>query len=658
MDMDTEDDNRFTEQGVGSPVPVGVVSERAGSARPSSSACSALSIGNQVEVQDMATGTKDIPDPFKRRDSIPRSPPRGRSLSVPDVTTSMQDAACWAVDTEESMGSNPAKRKRQDASPNLEKDDMDDLIQRLHDKARELEALFKTNVNTKTGIKKAGMDILQTVLRLSRVNKKRPRNRTTTSTAIVGTQTEHETGEKQTQTVKPGATTSTKDSYTQTPDDIGKEIDDFSQTLRMEIDSGRSYDDYLAVCKKEWPKDVFQRVKETTGDIMSATWDYDLVNMTMEDLSMTKGVARRFRNQFGGLEELRSQREKLGGVAYMVNSITVPTEKGEERKDRYIWHMLIEQEPSQLALPDTVYASACRLKDLMMLHNRKKVALAFVSTYEKDLLQKTLEYVFRNTSVEIKLYKPEDTRRNRRKTEMTKGTTDRDKPTRQQRPVKDAVIVRAGAKTYADLVRELRRDVKLNDVGIEVSKMRKTRAGDLLLELKKGTADQLQLAISSQTKDAQVLKKTKQTVLHIMGMDEVTTLEEVQQAVREALGELPENCRVSSLRPAQAGTQNATVILDSNAAFKLIRMGSIKVGWLRCRIRERHDLGRCISCWDYGHKPVECKGPNRRDLCLKCSQGGHKAKDCKNEPFCPLCKTNGHQAGGRKCGRRPQLVPS
>lgn len=66
-------------QGLGTPEPVGVGSERAGSRRPSASDCSELTVDHQAVKFRLATGEVN---PFQRRDTICRSPPRPRSASV------------------------------------------------------------------------------------------------------------------------------------------------------------------------------------------------------------------------------------------------------------------------------------------------------------------------------------------------------------------------------------------------------------------------------------------------------------------------------------------------------------------------------------------------------------------------------------------------
>nr|CAH7714175.1 unnamed protein product [Callosobruchus chinensis] len=132
-------------------------------------------------------------------------------------------------------------------------------------------------------------------------------------------------------------------------------------------------------------------------------------------------------------------------------------------------------------------------------------------------------------------------------------------------------------------------------------------------------------------------------------MDSATTAEEIQNTIAKRLNRTEQCCRVSSLRPAQRGEQNATVILDRVSARKLIETERIKIGWIYCPVRERVWKDKCLRCWEMGHKQKERRGPDRSNLCRKCAQMGHQAKDCTRTSYCPACKIEGHQFNGAKC---------
>nr|CAH7717661.1 unnamed protein product [Callosobruchus chinensis] len=542
-----------------------------------------------------------------------------------------------------------SSKRRRDFDVEESHEEMSDMLRRLEEAAREAQSIIQKTPNTKAEIKKAVSVIAFQVGKINRRYKERETQETkpikgdnsggtesgtqTTLTCQVTTGTQTDSGN----------CTEKLDQSTQTVGDEEARGEEAARTIREDIDRGTSYDDFLKISSIQWPPNVYRKVKEETGDIMAAPWEQDLINMTTTELTMVKGMARRFRERYGGIEELKSQRQALGEVAYMVNTIRIPTEQGEGRKERFIWHMLVEDTPLELSSVSDLYKSALKLKDLMLLHNRDKVAIADIETYGNDIIGKVFEYVFRDTSIEVTIYRKQKTKKVKsgEGAETTKGKR------RSERHVADAVIVKAQGKTYAELVCALRKDVKLED--IEVSRMRKTHKGDLLLEVKKGNAEKLRETIVSQSQGTQVIKKTQETVIHIYGMDSATTAEEIQNTIAKRLNRTEQCCRVSSLRPAQRGEQNATVILDRVSARKLIEMERIKIGWIYCPVRERVWMDKCLRCWEIGHKQKECRGPDRSNLCRKCAQMGHQAKDCTRKSYCPACKIEGHQFNGAKC---------
>nr|CAI5847760.1 unnamed protein product [Callosobruchus analis] len=92
-----------------------------------------------------------------------------------------------------------------------------------------------------------------------------------------------------------GNCTERLDQSTQTVGDEEARAEETAREIRADIDRGTSYDDFLKISSIQWPPNVYQKVKEETGDIMTAPWEQDLINMTTTELTMEKGMARRFR---------------------------------------------------------------------------------------------------------------------------------------------------------------------------------------------------------------------------------------------------------------------------------------------------------------------------------------------------------------------------
>ncbi|XP_054745492.1 uncharacterized protein LOC129249847 [Anastrepha obliqua] len=236
------------------------------------------------------------------------------------------------------------------------------------------------------------------------------------------------------------------------------------------------------------------------------------------------------------------------------------------------------------------------------------------------------------------------------------------KVTNKPPPRPDAIVIaRAGTMTYSDILRVVKKDDALQELGENVTRIRKTAKGEILLQLKKeqmANTGVYQKKIGKVLGDqAQIKVLTHEMVVEIRDLDEITTKEDIGEAIRTQVNELnlfSENA-IKSVRAAYAGTQTAVISLPALDARRLLEKQKLKIGWAVCRIREKPDLRRCYRCLEYGHLARACKNEDDRSQnCLKCGEKGHQAKVCEKKPFCGACKRNGredtsHQNGSRKC---------
>nr|CAH7758100.1 unnamed protein product [Callosobruchus chinensis] len=543
-------------------------------------------------------------DPFKRRESLKRTPPgRERSASMSDII--------WQKKIGDPEASNPSKRRRAEAlfdTSSTGRDEIDRVIQALVSKARVMEGFVNQIVNTKKEIKDAAADILRMSLKLERLNKDRPKVR---ASITERRQISSCSGTFETQTDETEVTT--KEAACQTLSDEDEAVD----KLRTAINEGNNVEKLKKLMTNEWPREVYSKVHIVEGDILGAPKDQDLAIITSGDLKLEKGIARRYRERFGGIEELQAQGKGLGEVACLISSISVPATRNTVRDERFVWYMLAEKEPLELADTDTVYQAIHQLKEKMeqyVSHRLKCMCTSGIRSVVVKLMQGRLKAA-----------------------DLGKGKQSR----------REAVIVKSNGRSYADLVPELRKDVNLNAVDVEVSKIRKTQKSDLLLKVRKGKAEDLKAAINNQMHGVQAARRTKQVVLHLSNLDSITTKEDIISALKITLGDDVARCRVTSIRPAYGESQNATVIADTDVARLLLKKGTLLVGLIHCPVKEREITGWCHRCWEHDRK--KCQGPNRADLCFKCAKPGHTMKDCTNDPYCPLCNKPGHRMGKTGC---------
>ena len=195
----------------------------------------------------------------------------------------------------------------------------------------------------------------------------------------------------------------------------------------------------------------------------------------------------------------------------------------------------------------------------------------------------------------------------------------------------DAIKIKASeGVAYADILKRVKATPDLMAVGERVTRIRRTREGELLMELgKAGTETSvLQRAIASKLNEsAAVTMLTHKEKVIIMDLDEATTAMEVTEAISQVTGP---DCVTSgdiTLRKSYRGTQAAIILLPYASASLLTKAGKLKIGWVNCRVR--YFVARCYRCSETGHLAKSCKNTVEfAALCFKCRKEGHKVADC------------------------------
>ncbi|KAH8420665.1 hypothetical protein KR222_010394, partial [Zaprionus bogoriensis] len=128
-------------------------------------------------------------------------------------------------------------------------------------------------------------------------------------------------------------------------------------------------------------------------------------------------------------------------------------------------------------------------------------------------------------------------------------------------------------------LRKIKQDDELKGLGENVTRIRKTQKGDILLQLRKNPAEMPQNYEAAVQKvlgsSATARTLTKEVLVEIRDMDEVTTKDDILQAMKIACGEDSiQGDRIRSLRTSFGGTQSALIKLPVEAANKLINVGN------------------------------------------------------------------------------------
>ncbi|XP_017470018.1 PREDICTED: uncharacterized protein LOC108361778 [Rhagoletis zephyria] len=247
-------------------------------------------------------------------------------------------------------------------------------------------------------------------------------------------------------------------------------------------------------------------------------------------------------------------------------------------------------------------------------------------------------------------------------TQSGEWKTKMDKRQARSKPGKsDALILKkTGDLAYAEILKEIKSQPELQQLSLSVKHIRKTSKVELLFELKKQAdpaTQKLKPAVETTLSGkTQVRSITQETLLEIKNIDEVTTRDEVLDALRSNLpNEETMPSAIRSMRAAYGGTQTCTLSLPALTAQTLLDKSKIRIGWVICRVRQKEVVTRCFKCHDFGHVGRQCRNEeDRTNLCFRCGKPDHKARSCSNQPSCILCLKNGqnntnHATGSRTC---------
>lgn len=225
-----------------------------------------------------------------------------------------------------------------------------------------------------------------------------------------------------------------------------------------------------------------------------------------------------------------------------------------------------------------------------------------------------------------------------------------------------AVLIKVkNGSTYEETLQKIKSSgVNPDSLGASVKGMRRTRSGDLLVDLgrsakSRDAAEPLRKALIEKLGDSvgPVTKLGSPLVMELIDLDAVTTRDEVLVAVSNALMEgldkddqvVIEACKdvnVLSMWKVKNGHQIATVNVPRRLMTRSI--DHVVVGWIRCRFRPRRpEVSRCHRCHGFGHMSYSCTGPNLTDECRRCGLKGHYEKECQAGPDkCVACDRAGH----------------
>ncbi|KAM4645983.1 ADP-ribose glycohydrolase OARD1 isoform 1-T1 [Amazona ochrocephala] len=139
-----------------------------------------------------------------------------------------------------------------------------------------------------------------------------------------------------------------------------------------------------------------ERLKCVKGDLFTCPPQDALAHCISEDCRMGAGIARLFKQKFGGVQELLDQQKKTGEVAVL------------QRDDRYIYYLITKKKASHKPTYDSMRKSLEAMKAHSLNNGVTDISMPRIGCgldgLDWNKVSAILEEVFEGTDIKITVY--------------------------------------------------------------------------------------------------------------------------------------------------------------------------------------------------------------------------------------------------------------
>jgi hypothetical protein len=395
--------------------------------------------------------------------------------------------------------------------------------------------------------------------------------------------------------------------------------------------SDDTYEAFTKISDKKWLDNCYLNVTTNYEDALKVETENVLYIVPIEETTNNNGLSKRILNKYPELGDAEKIACKGGSYIEMElrSSIKIGTKLTQTLRN--ITTIIAQDGNENNDLSENTFDIIKEIKSKALEKKIEHLTIATSLSVEGELLRKMTEFLFHGSGVKVIL----------KLTQENKKIHKKDRGER--------IVIDTEKGTYAETLMKIKVGLTREEKN-SITNVRETRNGQILLKIKKDAeevSESLRKIMSG--KKLKVIKSKRKT-LHILGIDPISNDADVRKAIMDTgVIERDDQLMINPLRPAKYSTQVATVFMDEEDAKRVLKFRGLRIGMSICPIKERIDLIKCYRCWAYGHKAVVCKEEDRRELCRNCTQVGHKAEKCEKNAYCPLCKKDGHVAGGGTC---------
>lgn len=380
----------------------------------------------------------------------------------------------------------------------------------------------------------------------------------------------------------------------------------------------KTAEEALKVANRKWPSKAYTCTVVRDGNLLKDSEAKDVVDIivisTKENVRNCNDVKALGHRVPALKRTLNKGNLEAGSVVTAVSASIVEIEgiESEDKDFKHYHFAYAEGTVEQQAL--TIYEVVKRVK-MAVIERGKNTEIAIRANTDAELIlvRKLVDVALAGTAIRASVYGKEP---------VTAKKS-------YARAASRAVIVEVGERPFADTVIELRRSLIGKAEFNQIKGCRKTKNGNILLNLKAEAGDPGMLIQSISETNAGFKARATGGEMEkalIYDLDPTATKEEVADALKQ---KGYANTSVMRLTPTSVGTQLALLSVTGSDIEKARKGDSIRVGWSDGRLKIPKE--RCYRCWKTGHIARECSVPKEKVVCRQCGKEGHLRKDCSKK---------------------------